>query len=141
MKCFTHLHRMDSSTTTLWTTLFPTAGCLVSTYYYVLYKFLVLNANRVYPDQTRFVASDLGLHCLPITCTLLGGLKYLTEYPTQQTRCVAGTSLQCRCNVTTLQRRCSDVVATLCVCWVHTSVQIFRANTVQIQNLPSKHSL
>ena len=28
------------------------------------------------------------------------------------------TSLQHRCNVTTLQRRCNDVVATLCVCWV-----------------------
>ena len=25
---------------------------------------------------------------------------------------------QCRCNVTTLQRRCKDVDATLCVCWV-----------------------
>ena len=34
---------MDSSTTTLWTDLFPTAGCLVSYYYYcVLYKFLYL---------------------------------------------------------------------------------------------------
>ena len=60
----------------------------------------------------------------------------------QQTHNVATTSLQCRCNVLTLQRRCNDVVAllgwslrrrcnfktlqrhcndvvaTLCVCWV-----------------------
>ena len=31
---------------------------------------------------------------------------------------VAGTSLHRRCNVTTLQRRYNDVVATLSVCWV-----------------------
>ena len=29
------------------------------------------------------------------------------------------TSQQRRCNVTTLQRRCNDVVRTLCVCWVY----------------------
>ena len=32
----THLHQMDSSTTTLWTVLFPIAGCLVSFYYYYI---------------------------------------------------------------------------------------------------------
>ena len=36
---------------------------------------------------------------------------------TQQIHNVAVTSLQCRCNVTTLQRRYNDIVATLCVCW------------------------
>ena len=30
---------------------------------------------------------------------------------------VQTTSLQRRCNVVTLQRRCNDVVVTLCVCW------------------------
>ena len=35
----------------------------------------------------------------------------------QQTHNVAGTSLERRCNVTTLQRLCNDVVATLRVCW------------------------
>ena len=35
----------------------------------------------------------------------------------QQTYNVVITSLQRRSNVTTLQRRCNDVVATLCVCW------------------------
>ena len=39
----THLCRVDSSTTTLWTCLFPLLGCLVSFYYhYVLEKFLYL---------------------------------------------------------------------------------------------------
>ena len=39
----THLCCVDSSTTTLWTSLFPTAGCMVSFYYfYVLEKFLYL---------------------------------------------------------------------------------------------------
>ena len=36
----------------------------------------------------------------------------------QQTHNVPSTSLQRRCNVMTLQRRCKDVVATLCACWV-----------------------
>ena len=30
----THLHRVGSSTTTLWISLFQTAGCLVDFYYY-----------------------------------------------------------------------------------------------------------
>ena len=30
----THFHQVDSSTITLWTSLFPIAGCLVSFYYY-----------------------------------------------------------------------------------------------------------
>ena len=35
----------------------------------------------------------------------------------QQTHNVTTTSLQRRCNVVTLHRRCNDVPATLCVCW------------------------
>ena len=65
----THLRPVDHSTTILWTGLFLVAGCLVSFYYFfVLKKFLFLNANSVDPDQApRFTSSDLGLHCLPIT--------------------------------------------------------------------------
>ena len=37
---------------------------------------------------------------------------------TQQTHNVLSTSLQHSCNVLTLQRRCNDVGATLCCCWV-----------------------
>ena len=33
-------------------------------------------------------------------------------------------SLQCCCNVVTLQRRCNDISATLCVYWVNTSSHI-----------------
>ena len=39
----------------------------------------------------------------------------------RQTYIAVTTSLECRCNVTTLQRRCNDVVATLCVCWVYSN--------------------
>ena len=44
----------------------------------------------------------------------------------QQTRNVAGTSLQHRCNVRTLQRRCNAVVATLCVCWEYSKLPKFQ---------------
>ena len=41
MMSFNHVHSVDSSTTTLWTDLFPIAGCLVSFYNnYVLLKLL-----------------------------------------------------------------------------------------------------
>ena len=43
--------------------------------------------------------------------------KHTSEMQSQRTHNIAGTSLPRRCNVTTLQRRCNDVVATLCVCW------------------------
>ena len=64
----THLCQVESSTTTLWAGLFPTAGCLVSFYnYFVLWKFPLVNANSANADQTPCpVASELGLHCLPI---------------------------------------------------------------------------
>ena len=65
---------MDSSITNLWISLFPTAVCLVSFYYYCFIEFPVFNANSVDPDQMpHSVASDLDLYCLPIT--LFGGLK------------------------------------------------------------------
>ena len=59
---------MDSSTTTLWTSLFPIAGCQVSFYFYYVYRNFKLNANSVDSDlMPHYVASDLGLHCLPVT--------------------------------------------------------------------------
>ena len=60
---------MDSSATTLWTSLFPKTGSLVSFYhYYVFIDIPVFNANRVDPDQMPHdVASDMGLHCLSLT--------------------------------------------------------------------------
>ena len=36
------------------------------------------------------------------------------------------TSQQRRCNVMTLQRRCSDVVRTLCVCWEYTLEPLYK---------------
>ena len=66
----THLCRMDSSTTTVWTGLYPIAGCLVGNYYYYFFKIEipVFNAYSVNPDQTpHSAASDLGLLCLPMS--------------------------------------------------------------------------
>ena len=61
---------MVSSTATLWISLFPTAGRLVSFYYYYIcfIEIPVINANSVDPDQMpHSAASELGLHCLPNT--------------------------------------------------------------------------
>ena len=49
----THLRQVDSSTTTLWTSLFPTAMCLVNSYY-LLHEPSVFNANSVNPDQMQY---------------------------------------------------------------------------------------
>ena len=64
----THLRRVDSSTTTLWTGLFPTACVkLVFIINICFIEIPVVNANSEDPDQTpRSAASDLGLHCLLI---------------------------------------------------------------------------
>ena len=63
----THLCRVDSSTTTLWTDLFQIAGCLISFYCYYVIEIPVFNANSVDTDQTpRSAASGLDLHCFPI---------------------------------------------------------------------------
>ena len=68
---------MDSSTTTLCTGLFPSAGCLVSFYHYVLLqKFPHFNAKSVDPDQMLLsVASDVGLHSFTITLLGVSGLN------------------------------------------------------------------
>ena len=60
---------MDSSTSTLWTGPFLTEG--VSGKFFLLLCFVeipLLNANCVDPDQMPYsAASDLGLHCLPMS--------------------------------------------------------------------------
>ena len=63
-----------------------------------------------------YVNSEQSMHQLIKGFASLGSNVY-----SQQTHNVAGTSLKRCCNVTTLQRRCNDVVATLCVCWVWTA--------------------
>ena len=65
----THLCRVDSSTSTLWTDPLPVEGVVDS---FLLLpcciEICLFNANSVDSDQTpRSVASDLGLHCLPMS--------------------------------------------------------------------------
>ena len=65
----TRLSRVDLSTITLWTGPFPEYG--VTGYFLLLSCFVEIsefNANNVDSDQTpRSAASDLGLHCLPMS--------------------------------------------------------------------------
>ena len=71
-KMLTHLCRMDSFTSSLWTDPFPKDE--VSVYFLILPGFVethAYNANSVDPDQTlRSAASDLGLQCLPMSLLL-----------------------------------------------------------------------
>ena len=71
--------RVDSSTLTLWTGPFPVNG--VSGKLLLLLWFTeipVINANGVDPDQTPCsVASDLGLHCLPMSLLWDARLKWV----------------------------------------------------------------
>ena len=75
----THLCRVDSSTLTLSTGPFPISG--VSGQFLLLscsVELSELNANSVDPDQTpRSAASDLGLHCLPLTLLWDARLKWV----------------------------------------------------------------
>ena len=79
---FTHLCRVDSSTTALWTGLFPMAGCLVNIHFYhILQKFLYLMQtveNSIRPP--RSAASDLGLHCLPLSILLHAKQKWVNVF-------------------------------------------------------------
>ena len=61
----THLCQLESSTLTLWSGPFPIKGVLIITWFT---EIPALNANNVDPDQTpQNAASDLGLHCLPMS--------------------------------------------------------------------------
>ena len=66
-----------------WTDLFSVAGYLDnSLYYYCFIEIPVLNANSVDPDQMlHSVASDLGLHWLPVTLGFpdCNGLKWTSK--------------------------------------------------------------
>ena len=70
---------MDSSTTSLWTSLFPIVKCLVI--FLLLLHFIeipVVNTNSVDPNQMlHSAASDLGLHCLPIALLEESKLKWI----------------------------------------------------------------
>ena len=70
---------MDSSTSSLWTGPFPKEG--VAGNLILLRSFIeipVLNANRVDPDQVpRLAASDLGLHCWPVSLSWDARLKWV----------------------------------------------------------------
>ena len=62
---------MDSATSTFWTGPFPIdrmSGCFLLCVLLCLIEIPVFSANTVDPDQTpRSAASDLGLHCLPMS--------------------------------------------------------------------------
>ena len=71
------LYLVDFSIVICWTSPFVILGvlglfyCLSSI---VLWKILLLLANNVDPDQMpHYVASDLGLHCLPLTFLWVSG--------------------------------------------------------------------
>ena len=73
---------VDLSTTTLWTSLFPIVGCLLSSYFYhrmnLMYYY---NANSVDHDQTpHYAVSVLGLHCLPITLLWVSWQNWIKTY-------------------------------------------------------------
>ena len=58
INCLTHLCLVDSSTITLWTVLFPIAGCLVGFYYDCFTEIPEVNANIVGPDKTPLNAAS-----------------------------------------------------------------------------------
>ena len=71
---------MDSSTTTLWTELFPVSGYLVSFSYSCYIEIPMFNANSIDPDQMlQYAASDLGLHWLPIILLWVSRLKWVKQ--------------------------------------------------------------
>ena len=75
------LRRVDSPTTTLWIGVFPVAVYLVSFNYddICFIDIPVFNAYSVDPNQMpHSAASDLDLHCLPIT---LGGYEIYHKTP------------------------------------------------------------
>ena len=73
----THLCQLDSSTFVLGAVHCQFKGCLVSFFLLpCLIENSVFNANNVDPDQTACsVASDLGLHGLPMSLLWDAGLK------------------------------------------------------------------
>ena len=78
---------MDSSTLTLKTGPFPVKGVSGKFILPWFTEIPVLNANSVDPDQTpRSVASDLGLHCFPVSILWDARLKWVKDSLQQQIR-------------------------------------------------------
>ena len=51
------------------TSPFPYQGFLGGIFHFFKFQYAVLWANSENPDQSpHFVASDLGLHCMPLNC-------------------------------------------------------------------------
>ena len=75
------------------------------------------------PYTNRYFGPDLTVSCKAYEWHLLLSFRLYLE--TKQTHNVLTTSLQRRCEVVMLQRRCNDVVATLCVCWENVSCLSF----------------
>ena len=80
--CLTHLCLVNSSIIALWTGLFPITRCLVSFLLWLCFlEIPELNANSVDPDQTpRPAASDLGLHCLPMSLLYDARQKWVNHF-------------------------------------------------------------
>ena len=69
---------MDFSTSTLWTGRFLIEGAYA--YYFFFIEIPVFITNSVDLDQTpRSAASDLGLHCLPMSCLWDARLKWVKQ--------------------------------------------------------------
>ena len=68
-KQLTHLCPVNPSTSSLWAVPFVKGGTKWLVFIITLLSEISVNhANSVDPDQTpRFAASDLGLHCLPMS--------------------------------------------------------------------------
>ena len=68
---------MDYSTINLWTSLYPiegVPGCSLLLLCFI--EIPIFNVNSVDPDQTlHSAASDLGLHCLPMSLLWDASLK------------------------------------------------------------------
>ena len=63
-----HGRLVDSSTIVCWMSPFVILGIGVYCVPFILFWWKILLANNVDPDQMpHFVASNLGLHCLPLT--------------------------------------------------------------------------
>ena len=68
MMILTHLSRMEFPTLVSWTSSFPLKAFWVVFFILVKFKLNFLQANNVDPDQTPHkAASDLDLHCLPLS--------------------------------------------------------------------------
>ena len=65
---FTHCILVDSSSVMSWTSLFVTSGVSgLYCHFYFIFSGILLANNIDHDRMPHYVASDLGLHCLPMT--------------------------------------------------------------------------